>query len=157
MNRYRTTTADSPFTPAVNVTHPPNGATSFTYTDVFARAIDTRTRSFGGGFSQTTTVYDALGRLQSLTAPHPVGPTVLSTSTQYDQIGRARLVTQFLGDIDGTGAPAHSTIATTYLGLTTLTERTVSGEAQQRYERKNALGKVGEVTDALGSDNLLRL
>jgi len=152
VRQYRTTSPTDG--KVVTVTRAPTGVSSWTFTDALGRKIETRGRSFDGGFTTSRTVYDALGRLASESKPHLIGDPEYKTIPQYDEVGRVRLVEEDLGPITPGGAPATSRVTTKYLGFAVRTEHTLTGpqgeEIQAREESKNALGKVASVTDAMG-------
>ncbi|HXU03108.1 MAG TPA: RHS repeat-associated core domain-containing protein, partial [Polyangia bacterium] len=154
INQYRTTTADPVASRVVVVTTPPTGSTSWAYTDMLGRKIETRGRSFDGGFTQAKTTYGLENRIET-TEPtsHVLGASAPFRSFQYDELNRVKSVTDGLGDIDGTGTWRSTTTTTTYLGLTTHSMRTRTNqdgfeETQEREERKNTLGKVAAVADS---------
>jgi RHS repeat-associated protein len=148
LRRYRATPSDPARSRVVMVTSPPTGATTWAYTDVFGRAIETRGRSFAGGFTQSTASYDRLGRLDTETKPRDlVVGSMYRIIRGYDEIGRLRTVTQELGRIDETGNPAVSVARTSYEGSEVTM---VDANGHTRVETKNVLGKLAAVTDADG-------
>ena len=147
-NRFLAMAGDPAGSKVVTVVRAPDGGVTWTFTGALAQEVGTRSRAFNGGFVETTTGYDALGRVTTQSKPHLRGATgIYATTTQYDGLGRPSVVVDDLGIIDGVNDGTTSTITTTYLGSTIRTTRTVNGVTQQRSERKNALGKVSSVTD----------
>ena len=53
--------------------------------------------------------------------------------------------------IEALGTQVQDVVTTTHLGPTMLTERSVKGEGQRRWETKNVLGMVAWVTDGTGA------
>jgi RHS repeat-associated protein len=137
---------------AITVTQPPVGSPTWTYTDAVGRTIATRSHHFNGGFVETTVSYDALGRMTSESRPHLLGETAFLSVPTYDPLSRVKLLTQDLGSLDGTSAPASAITTTTFQGATIKTDRVVNGVMQTRSETKNAVGKVVSVVDHDGSE-----
>ena len=155
IHRYRTTTSDPSPSALVTVTLPPTGGGTWAYTDGLGRTLQTLTTGFDGGFVRSETSYDFLGRVSRETKPRLVhdnqADAPYGRSFTYDQLGRVIQVDDDLGDIDGSGNNTVSTITTTYEGTSILSQRTVNGVSRQRWERKNALGKVRSVEAANGA------
>jgi RHS repeat-associated protein len=150
--RFWSTPTDGQGTKVVTVTRPSTGATTWIYTDSLGRQVHTLARAFAGGFNESFTEYDTLGRLASQSKPRAVGTDALYlTSTSYDALGRVETVTQQLGAIDGSDPTIDSVVTTTYLGAAIQTDRVVGGVDEPRTETKNALGKVASVKDAGGA------
>jgi RHS repeat-associated protein len=148
LSQHFTTTAD-PF-PAVlvTVTRPPSGAATWTYKDVLGRQVASLGRSFSGGFIESVSTYDVLGRVATQSQPFLFGDPQYLTTPHYDSFGRVDREQQDLGPIDETGNPAQRTTNTTFLPLAIRTDQVVAGSNQHRLETKNVLGKVGSITDS---------
>ena len=152
VNQYWATGSDVPFAQVVTITQPPTGATTWVFTDAFGKTLDTRSRSFDGGFTQSTIIYDTLGRPIITTKPRLMTDPQYETLTEYDDLGRVEHVTSYLGQIDGTSSNAVDIIDTSYEGSIIKTSHTVNGvsDLRRRWEKKNALGKTAWVEDDLG-------
>jgi len=136
------------------VTSSQTGAATWTYADLFGKPVLTRSRTFNG-LATTEMEYDKLGRTLRVSKPYLAGQTQAWTTTTYDaNFNRIHHVTESLGIINETGAPAFRTTTTIYGGETVATEVVVNTptgpQLQRRSERKNILGKVVEVNDAEG-------
>jgi RHS repeat-associated protein len=132
----------------VTVTRPPTGGASFVYTDALGKTVATTTRSFDGGFTESSVWHDVLGRVSTETKPHRSGDPGYQIIHEYDDLGRPSTVTDQLGDINGTGTPSSSLTTMAYDGSTVTTSRIIRGATQTRSETKNVLGKVASVKDA---------
>ncbi|GAA5442267.1 hypothetical protein Misp06_00441 [Microbulbifer sp. NBRC 101763] len=111
------------------------GSTSVEYMDALGRAIRTETQ----GFDKTIYIdqeYDSLGRVKYVSEPYFSGNGRVWSKTEYDLLGRAVKVT----------APDSSQSSVIYDGLTTVT---VNDKVQKKTEKKNVLGELVEVIDAL--------
>ncbi len=152
-NRFRATGvfAPQPATATVTVVHPQAGTTTWTYLDVFGRAVEVLARNLNGSLTETDTAYDPLGRVTTRTQPTLPGALKYGTSLQYDGLGRVKQANQSLADIDGTGQNTIAITQTTYQGSSVTTQQTVHGVSQQRTETKNAIGKLASVKDAAGN------
>ena len=69
MEYHLVSTSDSPWAKLVSITRPPSGATTWSYGDGLARTVETLGRSFSGGFTETLTEYDSLGRTKRSSKP----------------------------------------------------------------------------------------
>jgi RHS repeat-associated protein len=148
--RYRTAPGDGPRAKVVTVMRAPNNVATWKFTDIYDRVVETRGRTFDGGFWQQRVVYDRQGR-ESVGDVRPrkvVGDSYPIRVTQYDDLGRLKAIFQQLGDIDGTGGKS-TTISYSYPkpGEVQATQE-VSGRDQIRIERRNSLGKIVETEDA---------
>jgi RHS repeat-associated protein len=142
----------------VITTHDPTGVGSWAYQDGFGRTIVARGRSFDGGFTEATKSYDEWGRVQQESSPWIIGsgegPHL--TTTIYDAMGRVTSVTKDLGATDGLGTVKTSIQTISYHGTRIHTEQNVDGvddahlHTQFRDETKGVLGKVVAVSDANG-------
>jgi RHS repeat-associated protein len=152
-SRFRATGSAQPFQAAaaiVSIAHPPTGTTSWAYTDVFGRSVETLARNINGSLTETDTAYDSLGRVLMRTQPSLPGDTKYQTMYQYDGLSRVKEMDQALGNIDGITQNTVATVFTSYQGESAVTKETVHGQTQQRTETKNAIGKLASVTDANG-------
>ena len=100
------------------VTTSSDGAQSIAYYDNLQRAVRSKAKTFGNGFTEAKTTFDALGRQRSVTkrvATTTAGnPTVVSsdeTTTQYEYDALNRVTLETL--------PDATTVSTTYNGLST--------------------------------------
>lgn len=147
-------TEDSPGgAKVVTVTRVATGQATWVYSNSVGRTIETRSRSFEGGWVQAQTAYDSLGRVATSSKPRKMGgDPVFATTPHYDALGRVDQVTQDLGVVDPTRGPTTSTTKTIFDGSTITTEDTIGGVEHQhrRVETKNAMGKVASVEDANG-------
>jgi RHS repeat-associated protein len=156
---YLAKTGDPAGAKVVIVTHDPAGVGTWSYNDAFGRTIVTRGRSFDGGFTETTKVYDQWARLAQESAPRIIGSDdpVFETVTTYDSTDRVTQVTRDLGVIDRSGTPKHSIETISYHGTLVHTDHNLDGEdlahlfQRPRDETKGVLGKVVLVTDAKGA------
>jgi RHS repeat-associated protein len=148
-NEYYTTPGTDPFTSkVVTITQPPTGASTWVYSNDMGTKVDSRGRSFDGGFTQSTTSYDAMGRVFDETRPHIMNVDFPNTTShEYDELGRPKTLTDPLGD-NGAGDLLTAVTTTTYLGSVVRTDKVVEGAVQTRYEKKNVLGKTAWVIDA---------
>jgi RHS repeat-associated protein len=145
-----------PNSAVVTVTTPPAQSPSWSYRDDQGKATGSLSYAFDGGFIETTTAYNALGRVTQVAKPFHIAtvadqPSVSYTKTFYDSFNRVGTVLDPLGDIDGSGNQRSTTITTTYNGSTIETDRQVSDaqgnlRTETRFETKNAIGKVAAVT-----------
>jgi RHS repeat-associated protein len=134
----------------VTVTSPPKTSPTWVFSDALGRTLETFTYGFDGGLVESATEYDALGRVHRQSRPfRTTDPTYWTTNT-YDQLGRTIDANQDLGIIDGTGtaagAIADEQVTFQQLGSTTI--ETVNGQARNRRDWKNVLGKVTKILDA---------
>src|SRR5262249_22046834 len=53
----------------VTVTRPPTGSATWSYTDDHGKAVAALARSFGGGFTETLSRYNALGQVAQVSKP----------------------------------------------------------------------------------------
>jgi len=137
----------------MTATHLSNGSASWSYSDKLGRPVRGLARSFSGGFVQTTTGYDKLGRVSFTTRPAETSPSYSPyyTRTYYDILGRPEKVTQELGTTDGTSKQSSATSTTTIYTYHGSGITTNSGQGRVRTEVKNGLGRVASVTDANNS------
>ncbi|WP_444933514.1 FG-GAP-like repeat-containing protein [Microbulbifer sp. JTAC008] len=111
------------------------GANATEYMDALGRIIRTEIQ----GFSKTIYTdqeYDDLGRVKYVSEPYFAGDGTLWTQTGYDLLGRPVHIS----------APDDSELSISYDGLEIVT---VNDKGQQKTERKNVLGELVEVVDAL--------
>jgi RHS repeat-associated protein len=135
----------------VTVTRPPNGAASWMYSDGLGRTVETLGRSFQGGFVETRTDYDSLGRIIRASKPFLTTDQPYWATTAYDDLNRAWTVAEDLGLINGGTTPTSNVLTMTYQGSTIQTSQTVNGQTRTRSETKSLLGKVVSEQDASGS------
>ena len=135
----------------LTVMQAPTGAATGVYANAFGQTVKSFAWAFNGRFTYTTTEYNAQGQVTKAFKPFQ-GDPLYSTETVYDWLGRVSTVTQHLGplSIDKWSNPTDTTVTTTYSGSKIQTSQTVDGETRNRYEWKNALGKVAAVEDAAG-------
>jgi len=140
-----------PNSKTVVVTTPPTGAITWTYSDDQGKSTGSLSYAFEGGFIERTTAYNALGQVTQVSKPFhltsvddPGSPSY--TTTTYDSFNRVDTLTDPLGVIDDSGVGKATTIQTLYNGSTLETIRLVNGQTQNRFETKNAVGKVASVT-----------
>ena len=155
-DRFVTDSSDAPWAKVVTRTRPPNGATTWSFTDALGRDTFLRGRTFGGGFSESFKGHDQFGRKVLEYAPRNANssdPTYY-TQTTFDELDRMRTITRDLGVIDASGQAKRAIQTLTYQGMAVTTQHNVDGEdtahllQQRRVEWKNVLGKVGYVDDA---------
>jgi RHS repeat-associated protein len=146
IRRHLAPAGSPPFAATVTVTRPASGNAGWQYVDGLQRIVGTRGRSFDGRLTETRKEYDLMGRLAGESKPFIIGDPIYWRRTEFDGIGRVKLVTHELGDIDGTGASVTNQIATSYEktaeGSTILVTRNQAGEVRQHREKRNVLGKV---------------
>ena len=135
----------------VTVTRPPTGAASWAYSDGLGRTVETLGRSLQGGFVETRTDYDSLGRIARTSKPFLTTDQPYWTTTVYDDLNRPWTVTNDLGSINGGTTPSSSVVTMTYQGSTVQFDQTVNGQARSRFETKSLLGKVVSEQDANGA------
>jgi RHS repeat-associated protein len=135
---------------AVHLTSMVDGQTIWTYTDALGREVETLKRNFGGGLTETMTIYNVLGQLWSKSQPFNVGDPFYNTSFLYDGLNRVTQSTQVLGNLGG-GAWSVATKTTAFQGTSVTSTETVGGTPEARTETRNAIGKVSQIADALGS------
>jgi RHS repeat-associated protein len=134
---------------AITVASPPDGHTTWTYTDLLGRQIETLTRNFGGSLTQTITNYNQLGQVWTKAQPFIVGQAPHFGGFVYDGLNRMTQASQDLGDI-GTGGAPSSVKNIQYQGSTVTTTEIVRGDLQQKIETKNAIGKLATLQDTYG-------
>jgi RHS repeat-associated protein len=149
----------------VTITTPPSGTPTWTFTDVLGRPVALVTRSFGGGFAETLTEYDFLGRVRRTSKPFLAGGEPAWTETKYDPLGRPTTVTQDLGplgDVSTGAGTATSVLTMTYgvnnsaapSGVSVQSTRVVAGRTRSKLETKNAIGKVIAVSEVQPSSGV---
>ena len=151
-----------PTSAVMSVTTPPSGAPTWSYANDQGNNVGTLGYTFEGGFVETTTTYDPLGQVLKVAKPFHLqnlqdAGTPAYSQTIYDDYHRVWTVIDDLGVIDDSGTPTSTTSVTTYSGSTAKTERIVhaqvngvtTSQTETRFETKNALGKIANVTTAM--------
>jgi RHS repeat-associated protein len=120
--------------------------------DKFFRETEARALGFSGKSVQVkTTQFDAKGRVTCETKPRFDSDRIHSIIHVFDDLDRISTVTQTLGTVDADNPDAVVVVKTSYEGARIDTSNQVNGlVSHQRWEVKNALGKVASVTDTLG-------
>ena len=163
MTRYEVSDPQLPLEKVVTVTRPPTGAASFVYADALGRSTVTRTRHFNGGFAETDTVFDVLGRVSSQSTPHLVGDFVYTSVPFYDALNRVTTLSQVLGPLNDFGGSSGVGLTTNDYsgGFSVATSHVVAGASpslppvtQTTTTTKNVAGKVVGVTDAIGTSTI---
>jgi RHS repeat-associated protein len=145
--QFRNTTSEILLAKVIAVTRAPTGEVSWTYADALGRRIASRKRGFDGRFIESASGYDEKGRPDVEAKPHFLGDPVFTVDTVYDQLGRVQSLTQQLGQIANPGTTATSTLVTSYADLITHVDQVVGGKLRRRTETKNALGKAAVITE----------
>jgi hypothetical protein len=154
--RFRAASSDATYAAIVTVTSPPDHSDVWSYTDGLGRTVEILGRSFDGGFVETLTEYDHLGRVARTSRPFFPGASKYWTTTEFDWLSRPWRITQELGILDGAPSPTAQagkvvqTLAYDGSSITT-TETLADDRTRSRTERKNSLGKVSKAVDAKGS------
>lgn len=119
----------------------PIASGSETFADRLGRPVQTRTWGYAGSAIVTQQRYEsATGRLAQTSRPYFTGVNPVWTTIGYDDLGRKTTITE----PSSSGATQQSTIS--YNGYTaTLT----NPKQQTKTKRRNALGLVKQITDAL--------
>ncbi len=116
--------------------------------DGLGRTSQTQLNSDPQGVDYTDTVYDALGRVASVSNPYrsTSDPTYGLTSYQYDALGRVTKV------IPPDGSSSTNNISATYAADTNAMMTTVADQAgNQRRSWTDALGRTIQVNEPAGS------
>jgi RHS repeat-associated protein len=148
VSQHLRSNGDPTLAAVVTVTRPPSGATTWVYRDVLGRPVVSRGRSFAGGFTESFSTYDSLGRVAVQSKPFIVGDPQYVTTSLFDAFGRIDSVQEALGQIDDSGNAAVRTTDTSYLPSAIRSDQVVAGLNQHRIQTKNVLGKVAFIKDS---------
>ena len=126
------------------------------YADALGRSTVTRAREFNGGFAETDTVFDVLGRLESQSKPHLLGDFIYTSVPGYDALNRVTSTSDVLGPLNDFGGPSGLRYTTTDYsgGFSVSTTVGVAGVSQTTTTTKNVAGKIVGVTDAIGTSTV---
>jgi RHS repeat-associated protein len=118
-----------------------DGSDDYTFFDELGRAVGESWKLPLGNEGRQSTLFDAAGRVDSVSKPYVNGQPVFATGWTYDVIGRVTLQDEPLSETQPSGA--HT--AYQYEGMSTRVTR--NGEDTTYVH--NGLGQIKRVTDAL--------
>jgi len=119
--------------------------------DGLGRVVQTQLNSDPDGVTSVDTIYDALGRVHSVSNPHRASPSSTDgiTQYQYDALGRVKMTIPPDGTLSADGLSCTNCTTTDYSQFPIVTVTDEAGK--QRRNQTDALGRLLEVDEPGGS------
>lgn len=108
------------------------------YFDQFSREIESRSKSFSGGWNIVRRTYDSQGRSDKLYEPTTAASTTFFSQPTYDLYGRVIQAQR----------PDSTIVHSEFYGLKT---KSIDAKGNPKYSWKNVQGELAKAEDALGN------